>query len=168
MNDERVVQIEHNIEWLLKPNEGRWILTEHLPPLELVSTAMVLAFQGDRLLMTHLKKRGWDIPGGHVEAGEKPEETLRREVIEETGVELGTLHVLGYQQLLILTQPPPTYRYPFPVAYQLFYRAQVARLREFAETEETWGRGFFAPDEAAKLPWIMHHRAFYEAALDPH
>lgn len=33
----------------------------------------------------HLK---WDLPGGTVEFGESPEETLRREIMEETGLEI--------------------------------------------------------------------------------
>lgn len=37
----------------------------------------------------------WDLPGGFVEAGESPEECIRREVGEETGLEMAELEILG-------------------------------------------------------------------------
>ena len=37
----------------------------------------------------------WDLFGGHVERGEAPEDALRREAIEELGVEIESFHLLG-------------------------------------------------------------------------
>jgi 8-oxo-dGTP pyrophosphatase MutT (NUDIX family) len=37
----------------------------------------------------------WAIPGGGVEAGESPEETARREVLEETGLTLSNLELFA-------------------------------------------------------------------------
>jgi 8-oxo-dGTP pyrophosphatase MutT (NUDIX family) len=37
----------------------------------------------------------WVLPKGHIEAGEAPEETAEREVLEETGVEAEVVAVLG-------------------------------------------------------------------------
>ena len=162
---ENVIQIEHNLPWLPQPNVGRIVLSSQLPPRELCSTAFVLAFSGDRLLQTHLVKRGWDLVGGHIESGESPEEAARREIYEETGARSGPLHLLGYQHLQLLGSCPPEYRYPYPHSYQLFYWAQIVALDDLAANQETLGRGLFSPHEVEKLPWVRAHRELYEAAL---
>jgi 8-oxo-dGTP diphosphatase len=161
----KVVYHEHNIKWLPEPNEGFTLLSSQLPPLELISTSLALAFDGDRLLVTNLVKRGWDIPGGHIEAGEHPEQTVRREVMEETGATLEALQLLGYQHLRLLGPRPDGYHYPYPEAYQVFYRARVATLRDFVPTAETYGRGFLTPADVHTLKWVQHNRVLYETAL---
>ena len=46
--------------------------------------------QGGHVLFVEHPERGWEIPGGHVEPDEEPEEALHRELLEETGL-TGTL-----------------------------------------------------------------------------
>ena len=38
-------------------------------------------------LLLHYTARHWDFPKGHIEKGEKEEDTIKREVKEETGIE---------------------------------------------------------------------------------
>ncbi len=49
----------------------------------------------DQWLLTKHKKRGWEFPGGKREQGESLEEAAKREVEEETGAHLKTLHFIG-------------------------------------------------------------------------
>ena len=163
--DEKILYVEQDIAWLPRPNEGQMILSSQLPLRELVNAALVLAFEGEQLLMTELVKRGWDIPGGHVEQGEQLEETARREIREETGALLGPLHLLGYQRLRLLGTKLDGYRYPYPESYQIFYHAQIIALPDFLPTEETRGRALFAPPEARQLAWVQNNLPLYEAAL---
>jgi 8-oxo-dGTP pyrophosphatase MutT (NUDIX family) len=52
-------------------------------------TATVYLFQDDKVLLhRHAKLGKWLPPGGHLEANETPPEAARREVLEETGLEI--------------------------------------------------------------------------------
>ena len=162
---EKILQIEKDISWLPLPNEGTIVLSARLPPTELINTSFVLAFAGDSLLQAHLVKRGWDLPGGHVEPGESPEEAARREVYEETGARLGPLYLLGYQHLRLLGPRPAAYQHSYPDSYQVFYRAQITSQETLIPTGETRGAALFAPADAQALPWVQAHRELYLAAL---
>ncbi len=56
-----------------------------------VSAAGVITNElGEVLLLNHVLRpvSGWGVPGGFLEAGEQPEAAFRREIREETGLEL--------------------------------------------------------------------------------
>jgi 8-oxo-dGTP pyrophosphatase MutT (NUDIX family) len=160
-----IIHTQADIEWLPKPNEVRWVLSDTMPPLELISTVLAFIFDGEKILLSDLRDRGWDIPGGHREMGEYPEETVRREVQEETGAEIKDLVLLGHQHLLIRAPKPRGYAYPHPEAYQIFYVGRVAGRGRITMPEETFGCGFFLPDEARATPRMQINLPHYEAAL---
>lgn len=58
--------------------------------------AVVLVFNNEgKLLLQHRSDGGWGLPGGLMELGESLEETARREVKEETGLDIGELKLEG-------------------------------------------------------------------------
>ncbi|CAG7646563.1 NUDIX domain-containing protein [Paenibacillus allorhizosphaerae] len=160
-----VVREGKNVAGIPLPNETRLIISGRLPDTERITCAFVLAFQQDQLLLTHLHERGWDIPGGHIEPGETPEEAVKRELYEETGASIGSPMLLGYEQIRLLGEKPAHYKYPYPDSYMVFYTAAVARLDAFGSTDETAGRSLFEPERAYRVPWVKEHSALYEEAL---
>lgn len=67
----QILGVGYNIAWLPLPNEIALILDDQLPPLAAITSALALAFDGERILMTNLRQRGWDIPGGHLDPGKR-------------------------------------------------------------------------------------------------
>jgi 8-oxo-dGTP diphosphatase len=63
------------------------------PPRPTVLVAAGVIIEGDRVLLSQ-RKRGthlagaWELPGGKVDEGEDPRETVRRELREELGIEV--------------------------------------------------------------------------------
>lgn len=66
---------------------GVW-LTQ--PRFRVTAGAVVLDERGRVLLLRHVLRKGsgWGIPGGFITSGEQPEDAVRRELREETGLEL--------------------------------------------------------------------------------
>lgn len=65
-------------------------------PLLMVACAVYLFDENGRIL---LQKRAddhtWCVPGGSMELGETPEQTAKREFLEETGLNLGNLKLVN-------------------------------------------------------------------------
>lgn len=63
-------------------------------------TSCALIVEEDRVLLgkrsTSPSKNKWDIPGGFLELGEHPETGLKREVLEETGLEIEIVDMIGF------------------------------------------------------------------------
>lgn len=154
----------YNIPWLPQPNEISLILDESLPPSELITSALALAFHEGNFLMTKLHQRGWDIPGGHIDPDETPEQTMRREVMEEAAVKLGPVRLLGHQRIRLLGDMPERYRYPYPDSYQVFYIGHVVEILSFKPTAEAIDRTFFPLPEALQQRWVQENRLLFEAA----
>lgn len=64
-------------------------------PLILVGVAVAVVNEIGELLLQKRNDGQWGVPGGFIEIGESTEEAGRREVLEETGIEIGKLDLVG-------------------------------------------------------------------------
>lgn len=69
-------------------------------PRHIVSAAVVATDAAGRILLVRSPRRGWEMPGGQVEIGESLEDAAKREVLEESGIEVGDLVFCGVFQAL--------------------------------------------------------------------
>ncbi|MCP2336220.1 NUDIX hydrolase [Actinomadura rupiterrae] len=94
-------------------------------PLLLPGTSVVLVDEGWRLLLLdRADGAGWCLPGGLMEPGESFEETGRREVREETGVEIGEMTLLD-----VFSGAEYYYRFPHGDEIYNVTAAYLARVR---------------------------------------
>jgi ADP-ribose pyrophosphatase YjhB (NUDIX family) len=75
----------------------------------------------------------WDLPGGFVEAGESPQDCIRRELREETGLELDGLGLIG----VYCSRYGNEGRHTVDVGYQAYARSGEVRLSE-EKSEAAW------------------------------
>lgn len=64
-------------------------------PLILPGAVVLILNDQQEVLLQHRTDGGWGLPGGLMELGESLEETARREVKEETGLEIGELTLVN-------------------------------------------------------------------------
>ncbi len=77
--------------WKVMPRDARIFVSRSVQTKFTVSAAGVITNDaGEVLLLEHLLRpvSGWGVPGGFLERGEQPEAAFRREIREETGLEL--------------------------------------------------------------------------------
>lgn len=116
-----------------------------------------LIFDGRSILLVERAqeplKGYWSLPGGIVEVGEKLEEAIRREVLEETGLEIEPLEMFEiFERIMPDAEKRPEYHYVLMdyvcrvVGGQLAAASDVSRaawvkeqdLRDYRLTEGTW------------------------------
>lgn len=128
-------------------------LSSQPPPLTLVTSVRSVLFHDDSVLVVRDANNHFHImPGGRREKNETIEETLRREVLEETGWTLDKLHLLGFMHLHHRASPPADYPYPYPDFCWLIYVSQTDKFIPKVQIPSEYELEFtFLPIDEARL-----------------
>ncbi|MET0624018.1 MAG: NUDIX hydrolase [Pyrinomonadaceae bacterium] len=114
---------------------GVW-LTQ--PRFAVTAGAVISDERGRVLLLRHTLRKGsgWGIPGGFLNAGEQPEDAVRRELREETGLELEAVELAFVRTLTHVRQVEVIFR----------ARMSAARLSALSKNFEIDRAEWFALD----------------------
>jgi len=167
---EIILHKKEDLDWTAKPNIVETYLSDTLPERELCSTAFAFVFNNGKFLLIDSKEwatkgRRLDIPGGHVEEGETPEDGVIREVFEETGVVVKVNKLVGFTKIDIKGDKSEDYFYPYPVSYILFYICDFIEEKEFTENDETHGRVWLEPEDFHKSEWCVENKNFLDEVM---
>jgi ADP-ribose pyrophosphatase YjhB (NUDIX family) len=160
-----------SIDWGNMPLRVASYIGPDLPPIEYVTSVRALVFKDGSILVVHNRDERHIVPGGRREPDESLEETLRREVLEETGMVLEEPVVLGFlhfENLGPLPEArPDDYLYPYPHFLQVVYRAEAGEHRPEARVHDPFVTGSeFVPVEMAReLDLSPGERVFLEVAV---
>jgi len=108
--------------------------------------------KGSKVLMVRRNrepyKSTWMLPAGFVDFGEHPEDTLSREIREETGLRLKKSKLL----LIFQTGDDPR----SPGHFCIFYKVVVSGTKLETDKDENQGIGWFDLRNPPKIGWKAH------------
>lgn len=162
-----LMPIEEMVYWPESTLHLTSYLSRFVPPLGLVTSVRAVVLKEQQVLGVRDPDRVHILPGGRREASESLLETVKREVLEETGWLIVCGPMLGVRHFHFLTGKPAGYPYPYPDFFQVVYQALAVEHRP--ESKEQNGfeldSGFISLAQVAHQPISPAERMFLAAAL---
>ena len=107
----------------------------------------VVLNEEEKVLLVREREDGlWTLPGGWVDVGESPSESVQREVKEESGYAVRAVRLLALWDTDKHPHPPM----PFHI-YKLYFLCELSGGSPLAASTETEGVGFFSKDALPEL-----------------
>ena len=132
-----------------------------------VTTVHGFFFNDDgQLLLVKHSKRGWEIPGGHVDTDESYDAAMRRELYEETQMYAQQLCILGYLKKTALEKEPVNCKYPYPLSYCIFYASTISEAEPFEGDESIIDYKFVDVEESREFSWIQSYDVYLNKAVE--
>ena len=117
----------------------------------------------ERILLTRRRDNGlWCLPGGAIDPGESASETCIREVLEETGLLVDVVRLIG-----IYSNPNTVVEYRDGNRYQLIALSFEAQVNggELGTSDETSECTYFSYDQIRTLDLMENHMQRIDDAL---
>ncbi len=108
------------------PLRVHFYCADTLPPLDFITSVRAILLRGEEVMVVHDGVTPWHvIPGGRRENGETITDTLRRELLEETGWIFTNAHLIGFIHYHHLAPKPDDYPFPCPDFLQIVFVAEA-------------------------------------------
>jgi ADP-ribose pyrophosphatase YjhB (NUDIX family) len=124
--------------------------------LRIGCSAVIFDEKRQKALLTRRADNGrWCVPGGTMEPGESAVEACEREVLEETGLRVRVMRLIG-----VYSDPDQLVIYPGgeKVHFVILSFEANAATGEPGLSNETTAVGYFSLDEMDSLPMHGHHK----------
>lgn len=126
-------------------------------------SAVIFDARREKILLTRRTDNGqWCLPSGGMDAGESASEACIREVLEETGLDVGVKRLIG-----IYTTPHQLLEYPDGNRVQLVALCFEAEVTggELRLSDETTAFGYFSREDIQQLDMLLNHLPRIEDAF---
>lgn len=120
--------------------DWEFFISSSLPDEARPTVVAGIPYWDNKIIMIKTK-RGWELPGGHIEIGETIEEALSREMQEEAGITISKRTMFGYTKVTNKTEkinkatglPYPKYNF---IPYFLIEATKTPEIHTGSDVEE--------------------------------